>query len=104
MATKLKMTGFARFILVLALLTPLAYIGASYYNGEDGIQNIKNLIQGGKNHSSVTIQADQIEPAQDVTTLQDQVKELNERVQDLTQENAELKAQIQDLQKGNEVQ
>lgn len=25
-------------------LTPIAYIGASYYKGQDGIQNVKNLV------------------------------------------------------------
>ena len=44
MAKKLKLTAFSRFIFVLVLIVPLAYIGASYYNGEDGIQNIKELI------------------------------------------------------------
>lgn len=44
MATRrMKMTGFARFFIVMLFLVPLAYLGAAYYNGQDGIQNIKNL-------------------------------------------------------------
>jgi hypothetical protein len=44
MARKLKLTGFARFFLLMLILAPIAYIIASYANGEDGIQNIKRLI------------------------------------------------------------
>ena len=43
MATRTKMTPFSKFIIMLIIVTPLAYLGASYYNGEDGIQNIKNF-------------------------------------------------------------
>ncbi len=43
---KFKLTGFARFFIVMLFLAPLAYIGASYANGEDGIENIKNLFKG----------------------------------------------------------
>ena len=40
----MKLTGFARFLIVMVFAAPLAYIGASYYNGEDGIENIKKLL------------------------------------------------------------
>ncbi len=43
----LKVTGFTRFVIVMLFIAPLAYIGASYYNGEDGIQNIKDLLRIG---------------------------------------------------------
>ncbi len=44
MAKRLKLTSFSRFLIVMIFLVPLAYVGASYYNGEDGIQNIKELL------------------------------------------------------------
>lgn len=45
MATRrLKLTGFARFFIVMLFLVPVAYLAAAYYNGQDGIQNIKNLL------------------------------------------------------------
>ncbi len=40
----MKLTGFARFMIVMIFAAPLAYIGASYYNGQDGIENIKKLL------------------------------------------------------------
>ncbi len=42
--SKYKITGFARFLIFMLFFAPLAYIGVSYYQGEDGIQNFKNLI------------------------------------------------------------
>ncbi len=45
MRRKYKMTGFARFLIFLIMFTPLAYMGAAYYNGEDGIEKIKSFIE-----------------------------------------------------------
>lgn len=39
-----KLTPFARLFIFLIFLAPIAYVGASYYKGEDGVQNIKNLV------------------------------------------------------------
>jgi hypothetical protein len=33
MAKKFKTTPFARFFLMIVILSPLAYVGAAYYNG-----------------------------------------------------------------------
>lgn len=41
---KLRLTTFSRFLLVMLFLGPLAYFGASYYNGEDPVANIKKMI------------------------------------------------------------
>lgn len=43
MSNKYKTTGCAKFFLVLIILAPLAYLGASYFNGQDGIENIKSI-------------------------------------------------------------
>lgn len=45
MNSKYKATGFSKLLVFLILFTPIAYLGASYYNGEDGIGNIKKLLQ-----------------------------------------------------------
>jgi hypothetical protein len=44
MARGLKLTGFARFFILMLILAPLAYIIASYANGQDGVANIKRLL------------------------------------------------------------
>ncbi len=41
---KFKLTGFARFFIAMLFIAPMAYLGASYYNGQDGIENIKVLL------------------------------------------------------------
>mgnify|MGYP006266152865 CR=1 FL=1 len=43
---KYKLTGFARFFIVMLFLAPIAYLAASYINGEDGVENIKSLFSG----------------------------------------------------------
>jgi septal ring factor EnvC (AmiA/AmiB activator) len=44
MSRKYKTTGCAKFFFVLIILMPLAYLGASYYNGQDGWGNLKRLV------------------------------------------------------------
>ncbi|MEP7267669.1 MAG: hypothetical protein ABI844_08570 [Saprospiraceae bacterium] len=38
-----KTTGCFRFAIFLLIFAPLAYLGAAYYNGQDGVGNIKNM-------------------------------------------------------------
>lgn len=47
MATRTKMTPFARLLLVIIIVAPLAYLGSSYYNGEDPLKNITDTFSGG---------------------------------------------------------
>lgn len=44
MARKIRLTPFARFFIFLLIAAPLAFLGASYYRGEDGIAKIKSII------------------------------------------------------------
>jgi uncharacterized protein YlxW (UPF0749 family) len=39
-----KVTPFARFMLAMIIIIPLAFAGASYINGEDPVQNFKQLV------------------------------------------------------------
>lgn len=41
---KTRTTPFARLLLFLILFVPLAYVGASYFNGEDPIANVKGML------------------------------------------------------------
>ena len=109
---KFKLTGFARFLLVMVIIAPLAFIGASYYNGEDGIENFKNLFKGTFNFEKKELVE---EPVQDenevskelintapskveidsqVAKLKDELDHKNQITDSLYRENAELKAQI----------
>lgn len=105
---KLKMTGFARFFLVMLVLAPASYIGASYYNGEDGIQNIIDFFSGkGKDNTEVVetpVNNPVTAPAQpsetvinaEIAKLKDDLATKNELMNTLYQENAELKKQVKD--------
>ena len=48
MAKKARLTVFSRFIIMMLIVGPLAFLGASYYNGEDGVQTVKDLFSQGK--------------------------------------------------------
>lgn len=41
---KARITPFSRLLLFLFILIPTVYVGASYYNGEDPIANIKGML------------------------------------------------------------
>ena len=58
MATRTKMTPLARFLIMLLIVAPLAYLGSAYYNGEDGIQNIKNIFSSESAKIESTIGSD----------------------------------------------
>ncbi len=53
---KYKITGFARFFIFMIFFVPVAYIGASYYNGEDGIGKIKKLLNIESKSSTTVIE------------------------------------------------
>lgn len=91
MKRKYKTTGCAKFFLMLVILAPLAYLGASYFNGQDGIQNIKNLFGGN---------GDRTEVVKDVNSgdLTDQIKDLQDEVDALEKENERLKSDLEACQ------
>lgn len=90
MAKRFKITGFARFLLVMTILAPLAYIGASYYNGQDGIQNFKDLI-GISDHASPKENTDHIKS---INAAPEEDTDLAKRVQALQSENEALRRQL----------
>ncbi len=100
---KLKTTPFARFFVFLIFFTPLAYIGASYYNGQDGIQNIKNLIGIGASKTEGKVMNESPSTSNDVSEefvngkierLKDAIKHLEEKNNELHLENKSLKDEL----------
>ena len=116
MATrKIKLTGFARFLLVMIILAPLAFIGASWYNGEDGIENLKQIFKGNFNfvkkekvvekapdaakedESKALVNTpppSKIEINSEIAKLQDELDFKNQKVDSLYKENASLKSEL----------
>lgn len=82
MRKKYKLTGFSRLAIFLILFTPLAYIGASYYNGEDGIAKIRSLFEP-KETGSIQAQID---------SKENEIKQLNLKIETLKRDIKRLEA------------
>ena len=61
------MTPFARFFIVMLIIVPLAYFGASWYNGEDPL-NVRQYLglDGQPKTEQVTVVADDKSPDADL--------------------------------------
>ncbi len=112
---RLKLTGFARFLIVMLFLVPVAYLGAAYYNGQDGIQNIKDLL-GIKSKTESTerveINRNEIEevtsdsnapstkttPSTDAVLNNRRLEQLEKRMNQVERENARLREQVRQLE------
>jgi len=75
------MTGFARLLIFMIFFTPIAYIGASYYNGEDGIAKIKSLFEQNEG-----------------VTIQTQIDAKNSEIENLTKKIESLKRDVKRLE------
>ena len=93
MARRAKMTGFARFLIIMVFVAPLAYLGASYYNGEDGVQNLKNLLGIDK---AQTESVDRTDRNDDSSTFSGDTQALQQQIRDLQSENDELKKSLRE--------
>lgn len=93
---KRKITGFARFILALIIIVPGAYIGASYMNGEDGIENVKRLIGLSSSENKETSNStESSNPSTDTCELQ--LNSIKKQVKNLRKENENLRAEVESL-------
>lgn len=91
-----KMTPFARFFIVMLIIVPLAYFGASWYNGEDPLnvrQYLKLDEQAQTEQVSVKADAGAAE-----TDLQLRIGELEQKLQQCQKELDELKTQVNNQQ------
>lgn len=89
MARRPKATGFTRFLIAMIFVVPIAYLVASYANGEDGIQNIKDLVGIGTTETVAPKEKDD-STYQD---LQKQLEEKDRKIEQLERENARLREQ-----------
>ncbi len=88
-----KLTGFARFFIVMLFVVPLAYIGASYYNGQDPFKNAGDLLNKFRSNETAPENTTSV-PSGEIDL---QIKNLEERIKELEQENTELRAQIRQM-------
>ncbi len=97
MARRLRLTGFTRFIIVMLFLVPIAYIGASYYNGQDGIENVKGFIGLDGKSGSKTTTRNRVDDSDRNTQLHDRITELELKNSELENELEKKDQQIVDL-------
>lgn len=91
---RLRLTGFARFLIVMLFLAPIAYVGASYYNGEDGIENIKKLV-GIESTQDTKSTAKNIEKTEKKTSNRSSSENVGD-LEQLKRENAQLKRTVRE--------
>lgn len=91
MSTKYKATGCAKFFFVLIILAPLAYLGASYFNGQDGIENVKGIFGSDKieRHES---------PEDDVFKLKNQLTKFKKDAEFFEKEKIRLEKELEACQ------
>lgn len=92
---RIRLTGFTKFIFIMIFVAPIAYIGASYYNGEDGIENLKKMLKIGEKTEQV-----QDQPANDNTTIPvNQPNQGNTTTQPATNNSGQVKALESEIKK-----
>lgn len=100
MKRRFRLTGFARFFIVMLFVVPLAYIIASYYNGEDGLENIRRIVGLDKTEQvSEPVSEPVSEDTVDRVTVNNDKARTGEsdRISLLEQDNVKLKAQLLDM-------
>ena len=108
MARKARLTVFSRFLIMMLVVGPLAFLGASYYNGENGVETVKDLFnQGGKDSVTETrtnrSEANDTE-ADDKATykiqkLEEALEYKQKRLDEMHKENEDLKQKIDELER-----
>lgn len=104
---KYKLTGFARFFIVMLFLAPIAYIAASYINGQDGVANITEFFSGQdestNDQSTALDEQDDASPDQlSRAELEQKVFELKDSLREKEFEIRELRRQIRLLEGSSE--
>lgn len=107
MARKARLTVFSRFLIMMLIVGPLAFFAASYYNGEDGLQTIKNLINNQKEQVSETrtnrnddasTNEDNKEAKYEIRKLKEELEYKQKRLDEMYKENEQLKQQVDKLE------
>ncbi len=104
---KRKVTPFARFLLAMIIIVPLAFAGASYINGEDPISNFEQMTGIELNSDSQAApkkpkEKASAEPAKtvaaDTEALQQEIEQLRKELQQRDQAIEDLRQQLKECQ------
>ena len=102
---KIRVTGFTRFLLFMMLVVPIAFVCASYYNGEDGLQKAKDLLGIGgekteKINSDAPATAENSASTVKLEDCQDRIELLERKLERREQEILDLEDKVKALKKG----
>ena len=109
MARKARLTVFSRFLIMMLVVGPLAFLGASYYNGENGVETVKDLFnQGGKesviektrtNRSEASDTEADDKATYKIQKLEEALEYKQKRLDEMHKENEDLKQKIDELER-----
>jgi len=96
---KYKLTGFARFMIVMLFLAPVAFITANYINNKDGLQEFMGLFGAAeaKEESSpagktpTAKKGKKLTPEEEIRMLRDSLRAKEVQIQELKREVRLLK-------------
>jgi len=94
MRKKYKLTGFARFFIFMLFFAPLSYIGVSYYQGENGLEKVKDFFNSLRTEQAEIIPESPSMSSDEVIKMQAQeIELLKQRIQELETRLANLENQ-----------
>jgi len=108
MARKARLTVFSRFLIMMLIVGPLAFLGASYYNGENGVETVKDLFNQGNKENVTETRTNRSEAndaeANDKATykiqkLEEALEYKQKRLDEMHKENEDLKQKIDELER-----
>jgi len=112
--SKLRMTGFARLLIAMIVILPLAFLGATFIKGGDGLADLKEML-GISNSEEETAKEKEADlpsdgivippstttapPMEKVGQSEEVMDELRNKLNEMYDENNALKEEIVELKK-----
>lgn len=93
---KRKITPFARLFIALIIIVPLAFFGASYINGEDPMENLKQLT--GSEEKVERVEQPTPSSTEPAAELESKVEELQKVLRERDKEIEQLRQQLEDCE------
>ena len=111
---KLRMTGFARLLIAMIVILPLAFLGATFIKGGEGLTDLKEMLGISSSEEKVVKERESTIPAEPtvvpsaktptppmekVGQSEEIMDELRDKLNEMYDENTALKEEILELRK-----
>jgi len=106
--SKLKMTGFARLLVALIFIIPLAYLAATFINGGEGLTDLKQKLgietpvatPAEATEAVAPVERIEVPPAMEKAGQDEEaLNAMREKLNEMYDENSALKEEIVELKK-----